>query len=203
MRMLRSAFRHTVALTFCLTALGTGLVGCASKNPLMDDAPAVARAPQPQTVAPAPEPQAAPAAPASTERAANTGAGVQTTYNRRLFGIFSPYRVDVQQGNFVSEEMLAQLKEGMTQEQVQFALGTPLLHDIFHADRWDYVFRMQKRNGEVTTSRVTVFFENKRLVRYEGGNLPNEQDYLARIAGTPPKAKIEPSVPKAPSATKQ
>ena len=52
--------------------------------------------------------------------------------------MFSPYRPDIQQGNFVSQEMLAQLKVGQTREQVLFILGTPLLTDIFHADRWDY-----------------------------------------------------------------
>jgi len=50
-----------------------------------------------------------------------------------------PYRIDVQQGNFVSQEMVSKLQLGMTREQVRAALGTPLLTDIFHVDRWDYV----------------------------------------------------------------
>ena len=144
-----------------------------------------------------------PSAAGATSATASANSGVQTTHNRRFLGIFSPYRVDIQQGNFVSQEMLAQLKPGMTQEQVRFALGTPLLNDMFHANRWDYLFRLQKRNGDVTTSRVTVIFENQRMVRYEGGNLPSEQDYLARIAGTPPKSKPEPNAPQAPSAAKE
>jgi outer membrane protein assembly factor BamE len=210
MRMLRSASRsassRAATLTLCLAALSAGLVGCASKNPLMDEAPAVART-QPAT-APAAEKPALSAAGSTTESAeeiASANSGVHTIKTRRFLGIFSPYRVDVQQGNFVSKEMLAQLKEGMTPEQVQFALGTPLLHDIFHANRWDYLFRLQKRNGEVTTSRVTVFFENKRMVRYEGGNLPSEEAYLAQIAGKPPKAAADtaPATPKAPPATKE
>lgn len=203
MRMLRPAFPRPrldsirPALTLCLLAIGLGVFGCASKNPLMDDAPPVARSAASSSTATA----------AATSAPAAAPTGMQTTHNRRFLGIFSPYRVDIQQGNFVSEEMLAQLKPGMTQEQVQFALGTPLLHDIFHANRWDYLFRLQKRNGDVTTSRVTVFFDdNKRMLRYEGGNLPNEQDYLAHIAGKPPKATAtitpEAGAPKAPSAAK-
>lgn len=200
MRMSRSASCRAVTLTIFLGLLGAALSGCASKNPLMDDAP-VTRAPQAEPAVAAASVAAPPSA--STASAAIANSGVQTIHTKRFLGFLSPYRVDIQQGNFVSQEMLAQLKVGMTMAQVQFALGTPLLNDMFHSDRWDYVFRMQKRNGEVTTSRVTVFFKDKRLARFEGGNLPDEQDYLAQIAGKPPKATEQPSapsVPKAPSA---
>ena len=78
--------------------------------------------------------------------------------------------------------MVSQLKVGMTPEQVRFLLGTPLLTDVFHANRWDYPFRLQKGNGEVTVSHVTVVFEEKRVARIEGADLPNEKDYLMRIA---------------------
>ncbi len=78
--------------------------------------------------------------------------------------------------------MMTQLKEGMTQDQVRFVLGTPLLNDLFHAERWDYPFRLQKANGEIITSHVVVFFKDKKVTRFEGGNLPTEKDYLARIA---------------------
>ena len=154
-------------------ALAAGLTGCASKNPLMEE----------------------PVAADSGARPAN--AGVQTvTPSRtgRFFGIFSPHRVDVQQGNFVSLEMMAQIKEGMkrsegvTREQVRFALGTPLLTDPFHADRWDYVFRLQKSNGDLITSNVVLFFKDNRLVRFDGSVLPTEKEYLALIASTPTDA---------------
>ena len=122
--------------------------------------------------------------------AANNTSGVQTLKERRFLGILSPYRVDIQQGNFVSREMVAQLKEGMkdkgglTPEQVRFVMGTPLINDIFHQDRWDYVFRLEKNNGDILLSKITVMFENGRLRSVEGGeNLPNEQEYLALIAG--------------------
>ena len=57
----------------------------------------------------------------------------------------APYRIEIQQGNFVSQEMVSQLKLGMSKDQVRFVLGTPLITDSFHADRWDYVFRRQLR----------------------------------------------------------
>ncbi len=76
--------------------------------------------------------------------------GAQTTTItplQKFMWFFSPYRPDIQQGNFVSEEMLAQLKVGMTRDQVRFVLGTSLLTDIFHADRWDYPFRLARGSG--------------------------------------------------------
>jgi outer membrane protein assembly factor BamE len=140
--------------------------------------------------------QTKPAAPVSTSAAALeadagraaslANAGAQTTESTKLqkfLWIFSPYRPDIQQGNFVSQETLDQLKVGQTREQVRFLLGTPLLMDMFHADRWDYPFYLARGNGELTTSRVTVYFKNDVVERFEGGNLPTEREYIARIAG--------------------
>src|SRR5947209_4460911 len=76
---------------------------------------------------------------------------------RRVLAIFEPYRMPVQQGNFVSQEMVAELKEGMTREQVSTLLGTPLLTDMFHEDRWDYPFRLRKSDGQVIVSHVAIF----------------------------------------------
>ncbi|WP_233556415.1 outer membrane protein assembly factor BamE [Noviherbaspirillum sedimenti] len=157
----------------CLVA-ACALIGCASKNPLMEEPVAATSTP---AVA-AQQPKAA--VPATT--------GVQTTKEKRLFGIFSPYRIDIQQGNFISQEQLAQLKTGMTADQVRFVLGTPLLNDIFHANRWDYVFRMQKGNGEVISSRIAVHFQDNRVANIDAGTLPTEQDFLSLIAGTTPQA---------------
>lgn len=215
MQMLLPNFNRAPALagTFCLL-LATALTGCASKNPLMEEsAPVAAKAkpaapPAVQVQAPVPAPVAEVPAPtpaatqASTEAPvaaaalvaapvaapASTSTGVQTKQEKRFLGIFRPYRPDIQQGNFVSQEMVAQLKPGMTQDQVIFLLGTPLLTDVFHADRWDYAFRLQKGNGEITTSRVTVFFKDKLVSSFEGGDLPTEKDYLNRIAD---KAKVK------------
>lgn len=207
MQMLPPNFNRVPALagTFCLL-LATALTGCASKNPLMEEpapvaakakpaAPPVAQAPASAPVAEekvvASTPTAAPVAPVAVATApstASTTTGVQTKQEKRFLGIFRPYRPDIQQGNFVSQEMVAQLKPGMTQDQVIFLLGTPLLTDVFHSDRWDYSFRLQKGNGEITTSRVTVFFKDKLVSTFEGGDLPTEKDYLDRIAD---KAKVK------------
>jgi outer membrane protein assembly factor BamE len=137
-----------------------------------------------------------PAAPANTapgavaldaeKSAAMANAGAQTTTVTKLqkfMWFFSPYRPDIQQGNFVSKEMLAQLKPGMTRDQVKFILGTPLLTDIFHADRWDYPFYLARGNGELTTSRVSIFFKDNKVDHFDGGNLPTERQYIEQIAG--------------------
>ena len=126
-----------------------------------------------------------------------SGTGAQTTAPTGLrgwLGWLAPYSISVQQGNFVSSEMLTQLKVGMTPEQVRFALGTPLLIDAFHAERWDYIFRLQRGNGELTSSRVTVFFKDNRVASFEGGDLPTETEYLARIAGAAPAPKELPAL---------
>lgn len=120
--------------------------------------------------------------PAATETTANNSGVVQTVQNSKLFGVVPVYRPDVQQGNFISKEMVAQLKVGMTPEQVRFILGTPLLTDLFHDTRWDYPFRIKKGDGEITGSRVVIFFKEGRVSHFEGGDLPDEKDYLLRIA---------------------
>ena len=130
-----------------------------------------------------------------TTTASNTGAlTTAPTGLRGWLGWLAPYSISVQQGNFVSSEMLTQLKVGMTPEQVRFALGTPLLIDAFHAERWDYIFRLQRGNGELTSSRVTVYFKDNRVASFEGGDLPTETEYLARIAGAAPAPKELPAL---------
>jgi outer membrane protein assembly factor BamE len=83
-------------------------------------------------------------------------------------GWLAPYRIDIQQGNFVSQDMVTQLKRGMTKDQVRFILGTPLLTDIFHADRWDYVYLLDRPGEPPVQRRLALFFEGDRLARLEG-----------------------------------
>jgi outer membrane protein assembly factor BamE len=85
----------------------------------------------------------------------------------RIPGI-TPYKPDIQQGNFVSQDMVQQLKPGMTREQVRFLLGTPLLTDIFHADRWDYVYWREAANGKRESRKLALFFSDGKLARMEG-----------------------------------
>ena len=120
--------------------------------------------------------------------ASSANAGAQTTTVTKLqnfLWVLSPYRPDIQQGNFVSQEMLAQLKVGQTRDQVKFILGTPLLTDVFHGERWDYPFYLARGNGELTSARVTVYFKDNVVTKFDGGNLPTEKEYIARIAGAP------------------
>jgi outer membrane protein assembly factor BamE len=81
---------------------------------------------------------------------------------------FKPYRIDVRQGNFVTQEMVSQLKSGMTRDQVRFVLGTPLVTDVFHSDRWDYIYRFQPGKGSLQERRLTVIFQDGKLARLEG-----------------------------------
>jgi len=86
----------------------------------------------------------------------------------QITNYLTPYRIDVRQGNFVSQEMVAQLKPGLTREQVRFILGSPLVADMFHADRWDYVYRFQPGKGEIQQRVLTVFFIDNKLTRVAG-----------------------------------
>jgi len=102
----------------------------------------------------------------------------------------TPYRMVIQQGNFISQEMVAQLKPGMTKEQVRFILGTPLVTDIFHADRWDYVFYRELPNGKREQRNLSVVFEKDKLARVLGDLMPAE-GAAPQATGFPPLAKPE------------
>jgi len=127
--------------------------------------------------------QAAPPAASST---IVTQSVPEPTRTSRWLGIFFPYKIDIQQGNFISQEMASKLKEGMTKEQVRFLLGAPLLTDMFHEGRWDYLFRLQKGKGELTTNRISVYFKDNRVIRFESTALPGEVEYISHISGSPP-----------------
>lgn len=91
--------------------------------------------------------------------------------------IVTEYKIDVQQGNVVNQEMIAQLKPGLTKDQVRFALGTPLLVDPFHKDRWDYVYTLEKGgSGEIERRRLSVFFDaDGKLARLAGDVVPRAE----------------------------
>ena len=113
---------------------------------------------------------------------------------------FKPYRIEIQQGNFLSQEMVSRLKPGMSKDQVRFVLGTPLITDSFHADRWDYVFRRQRANSsELEQRRIAVFFEDGKLKRVAGDVTP-----AADAAGgkAPAAAESRPAGQTASGATK-
>jgi len=81
----------------------------------------------------------------------------------------SIHKVDIQQGNIVSKEMMSQLTIGMTQEEIKTLMGQPLITDPFRRDRWDYIhsFKSGKSNAPRTQYRITLFFEGDQLARIE------------------------------------
>src|SRR5215813_3286721 len=83
------------------------------------------------------------------------------------------HRMEIQQGNYLSQETVAKLQLGMTKDQVRFVLGTPLLTDIFHEDRWDYVYRRQRANSRTFEERkLAVFFKDGKLMQVQGDLAP-------------------------------
>src|ERR1017187_8606184 len=113
----------------------------------------------------------------------------------------NPYRIEIQQGNFVSPEMVSQLKPGMSKDQVRFILGTALITDSFHADRWDYVFRREKaRSTELEQRKLAVFFENGKLTRIEGDVTPAPGVDAAAVKAPEAKSEVPALKPEAPEA---
>lgn len=94
----------------------------------------------------------------------------------------TPYKMDIQQGNVVTSEMLLKLRPGMTKSQVQFIMGTPLLVDSFHSDRWDYFYRLRKQGKVINQRRVILDFEGESLARVRGDVVPEGADIDALMA---------------------
>ena len=104
-----------------------------------------------------------------------------------LSGCLSVYKVEVQQGNVVTQEMIDKLKPGMTPSQVRFVMGTPLIVDPFHQDRWDYYYYLRRSNetsGE--SQRVTVVFKNDLLIAVQGDTRIKSGDPATRESAAKP-----------------
>lgn len=104
----------------------------------------------------------------------------------------TPYKVEVVQGNFVSREQVEALKPGMGRVQVRDILGTPLLADPFHAERWDYVFTLRRQGVEPQQRRLTLFFKNDVLERFEGDTMPSESEFVATLDKKAAGGKVPP-----------
>ncbi len=92
-----------------------------------------------------------------------------------LAGCVRSYRVEIQQGNVISAEQIEKLNPGTSRNEVRFILGTPLIVDPFHAERWDYFYSLDPAKGEqVTKYRLSIWFENDLVTRteVEGAGLP-------------------------------
>src|SRR5688500_14686883 len=108
------------------------------------------------------------------------------------------YKIEVQQGNVITQEMVDKLKPGMTRSQVRFALGSPMINDAFHENRWDYLYRFEQRGKLIEQRKLTVFFEDDKLMRIDGSfSTP-----LAFVQHQPGESeeRTEPTAPTAPTA---
>ncbi len=111
-----------------------------------------------------------------------------------LSGCFSVYKLEVQQGNVVTQEMIDKLKPGMTPSQVRYVLGTPLVTDPFHPDRWDYYYYLRRSKDKTGESRhLTVIFKNNVLAQITGDthvkSAAPADESGAKPGATPPPAK--------------
>jgi outer membrane protein assembly factor BamE len=101
------------------------------------------------------------------------------------------YKMNIQQGNYLVAESVSQLKEGMTRSQVRFLLGTPMVPDAFNDDRWDYFyFFSSQRIKEPLKRRLTVYFADDKVQRFENLGVPTEAD-LAQLERDLRKAMVE------------
>lgn len=125
---------------------------------------------------------------------------------------FKPYVPEVVQGNVVSREQREYLRPGLTRAQVRDVLGTPLLTSLFHADRWDYAFTIERQGVAAQKFHLTVFFKGDVLSRVEGDELPSEVEFVQRLSrpgvavrtspleATDEQLRQYPATPKAPAA---
>jgi outer membrane protein assembly factor BamE len=102
-----------------------------------------------------------------------------------LSGCGFVYRIDVQQGNYVTQDAVAKLKNGMTKAEVRQVLGTPLLIDIFHSNRWDYYFSSVKGGKAADSKRFSVFFQDDKVVSFTGSVQPPAPPPVGQAARPP------------------
>ncbi len=102
--------------------------------------------------------------------------------DNNFLGVITPYRLEIVQGNVITREEAARIKPGMTKAQVRDVLGSPLVTDPFHVDRWDYVFTIRRQGAEPQLRRVVVLFKGDALESIDsGGQLPGEREFVASI----------------------
>ncbi|MEJ6021163.1 outer membrane protein assembly factor BamE [Ramlibacter sp. PS4R-6] len=124
--------------------------------------------------------------------AALAGCGTFDRTSERIAGAITPYKIEVVQGNFVSKEQVAALRPGMSRTQVRDLLGTPLLADAFHKDRWDYVFTIKRQGVEPQQRRLALFFKDDALDRFDGDEMPTEAEFVATLDSKRKSASVPP-----------
>ena len=99
-----------------------------------------------------------------------------------LLGLITPYRIDIVQGNAITKEQAALIKPGLTRLQVRDVLGTPLVADPFHAERWDYIFTLRRPGTDVQRRSVVVVFEGDVVKTVQAPDWPSEREFVASIS---------------------
>jgi outer membrane protein assembly factor BamE len=114
-----------------------------------------------------------------------------TCFSLLLSGCGLVYKMEINQGNYVTQDMVEKLKEGQTRQQVRFVLGTPVTESVFHPDRWDYNFSLERRGKQIATHRLSVVFEGDKLKRWDVNDLPKSPmvDRDPAYAAVDPTAK--------------
>ena len=118
------------------------------------------------------------------------GCATDASVERYVPQIITPYRMPIQQGNFVTQDLVEKLAVGQTREQVRFILGSPLLTDVFHARRWDYVYRSALGWNQPEKRRLVVFFDAANLLERWIAELPPTP--APADAGSPPPPQPAP-----------
>ncbi len=103
--------------------------------------------------------------------------------------LISEYKIDIQQGNVLSQDVVAQLKPGQTKDQVRYLLGTPLIADVFHQDRWDYVYTYKNgATGQEQIRKLSAFFSREGLLERVDGNV--EEASVSELTMVPSKSRM-------------
>ena len=110
--------------------------------------------------------------------------------SNRLASIVTPYQIDVVQGNVITREQVDLLKPGLPRQSVRDLLGTPLLQSVFHADRWDYVFSFRHKGEEPQLRKLTVFFKDDLVDRFDADPMPTEAEFVASLDYGRKSAKV-------------
>jgi outer membrane protein assembly factor BamE len=106
----------------------------------------------------------------------------------KVLGLVTPYRVEVVQGNVLTKELVARVKPGMNRAQVRDLLGSPLLTDIFHENRWDYAFSIRRQGTPAQARHVIAWFDADQLKSLDvPDDLPAENEFIASINTFKPK----------------
>ena len=100
----------------------------------------------------------------------------------KVLGLVTPYRLEIVQGNVLTKELLARVKPGMSRAQVRDLIGSPLLTDVFHDNRWDYVFTIKRQGAPEQKREVVLMFDGEKLKTVTApDDLPTENEFIALI----------------------